>query len=160
MPPFSLTGNGMRFNKRENKVEFTKNEERSIIRSWFEAMTLRQIHSPGQLRNLYLVQKTILQANSDLKIVVFENFLNVLAELGVDEPKFNKGKAIGWGSYFPIPRKSDGEDAHREALRKRMKNRREAMNLFSDEFPEVTLISDEEVPKRAPKLAVIQGGRR
>ena len=130
-----------------------KREEHAMFDCYYEALALARMDA--QRRNLEYVRMNLIEGTNDLTIGVFENFLNVCAELGcpsalhlVETIKIHPVHP-GKGHGYKIPSKETDPIGHATARAKR--------NSWRANF---RLVHEQSGSQMKPRLRVIDGGVR
>jgi len=108
---------------------FLKKEDDSIIERITRVMVLEceEAHIRDSHRtNLNIVYRIIIDENKELSKPLFNNFLNVLAELGLEPPEYNEkgGRSSAW---YEIPSKRYNISGYRKRIKKGMENRTKSL---------------------------------
>ena len=109
---------------------FLKREDDSITERITQVMVreCNEVYIRDSHRtNLNIVYRILMDENKDLSKVLFYNFLNVLAEMGLEPPEYDEkgGRSTSW---YWIPSKTKKPEIYRHRIRKRMENRLESLN--------------------------------
>lgn len=139
-----------------------KREEREMFRCYYEAIEKARMDS--HRKNLEMVRENLIHGPNDLRVKVFENFLNVCVELThveilplLDIVKFHPAHA-GKGHGYKIPSKTKDPIGHAKARAIRTEWRKEFRIEF--ETDGIGISNNEDVQTRMSKLRVINGGVR
>ena len=137
-----------------------KREEHEMFRCYYEAID--KAHMDGHRKNLAMVGENLIYGSNDLRIKVFENFLNVCVEMThveilplLDIIKFHPVHA-GKGHGYKIPSKIKHPLGHAKARAIRTKWRKQFRIEF--ETDGIDFPNRENVHTRMSQLRVINGG--
>ena len=143
-------------------VYFTKKEERAVFRCYFEA--IGKARFDGQRKNLDYVRRYLIEGVGTLTVEVWENFTEVLIQLGCDVNELcdilkEHPSDPGKGACYRIPNKSKDAAGHMKAMAKRRQWRNHFIEYFEmcGTGPKMSL-DELRVHANRIKLRVIDGG--
>lgn len=125
--------------KKQDHWGFHLHEERSIIECYFRARAQVKsgdtILTEGQSTNLDIVDLVFIKRNGEFSHKLWDNFLNVLTELGIGPPILSTTKGYpSDGGWYQIPRRDKYHVLHAKKLARRRERRLHAIREFKQAY--------------------------
>ena len=125
--------------KKQDHWGFHLHEERSIVQCYFLARAQVEsgetILTKGQSTNLDIVDMVFIKRNGEFSHTLWDNFLNVLTELGISPPMLSPVKGYpSDGGWYRIPRSNKDPVLHARKLSRRRECRLRYIREFKEAY--------------------------